>query len=685
MRMSRTTAGLALAGVALGAAALTGGALIGGRARADAAPAAGPTQVGDFMLADQDLLAKQLYRMSDAKAVVILTYARGDRSLRADVPAVMALKAAYATKGVEFLALDSTLGDKREPVIADAKAAGLDMPILFDYEQLVGEELGVTRADEAIVIDPRTWTVAYRGPAGGAQTKAALDGLAAGQKVAMTAEPAHGGLIAFPERAHQASFARISYAQQIAPIIKEKCATCHQPGGVGPMALNSYEQIKGFSPMIREVIRTHRMPPYLADETVGQFRDDDRLSPEQMKTLVHWVDAGAPRGAGADPLAKIKFQAPEWPLGKPDVVVSVPPAKVPASGVLEYQHPVVENKMAEGRWMKATTFRVSDRAVVHHILTGVVPEDYKPGQQVSEAQWGASLGGYGPGRGSNIEPQDTGVWVPPSGGIAFQNHYTPYGRETVENTQMGLYFYPKGQEPKYILRTFLIADFSIEIPANTEQHHEIAYVEFPKEAILYGITPHAHKRGASTSLAIRYPDGHEKMLIALPRYDFNWQYEYFLKDPLKIPAGAKIIARWTYDNSKRNPANPEPNKVVHWGEQTTDEMFATYLHYRWTDETVQHPMEANEKALQANLLFGVLDDNIDGKLTPNEMRGQLGDMLKKYLPLIDTNKDGAIEPAEWAAAQKLLPKGRRGGGGGMPMPAAPAKTAALPAAAGGSR
>ena len=688
MTLSAKAARIGFASLALGLGAL---ALGGAAPQAIAQSAtAGPTQVGDFMLADQNLLAKQLYRMADAKAVVIVTYAPGDSVLKAAAPALMAMKTAYAPKGVEFLALDSHLGDKRETVIADSRAAGLaDLPILFDYEQLVGEELGVSRAAEAIVVDPRTWTVAYRGPVSGEHVRAAIEGLVAGQKIAMGAEPAKGGVIAFPELAHKASFSRISYAQTIAPIIKDKCATCHQPGGVAPMALNTYEQVKGFSPMIREVIRTHRMPPYLADETVGEFKDDDRLSPLQMKTLVHWIDGGAPRGTGADPLAKVHFQAAEWPLGKPDLVLNVPPAKVPASGVLEYQHPVVENKMAEGRWMKATTFRISDRSVVHHILTGVVPENYKPGEQVSEAQWGASLGGYGPGRGSNIEPKDTGVWVPPSGGVAFQNHYTPYGRETVENTQMGIYFYKKGEEPKYILRTFLIADFSIEIPARTESHPEVAYVEFPNDAILYGITPHAHKRGASTNLTIRYPDGHEKMLIALPRYDFNWQYEYFLKEPMKIPAGSKIIARWTYDNSIRNPANPDVTKTVHWGEQTADEMFATYLHYRWADETVAKPRLDHEKALQGNLLFGVLDDNIDGKLQVSELRGQLGDMLKKYLPLIDTNKDGMIDPAEWAAAQKLLPKGRRGGGGGggaAPMPPAE-KTALTPVAAtsGGGR
>jgi hypothetical protein len=273
---------------------------------------------------------------------------------------------------------------------------------------------------------------------------------------------------------------------------------------------------KGFSPMIREVIRTHRMPPYLADETVGAFQDDDRLTPDQIKTMVHWVEGGAQRGKGEDPLAKKNFKAPDWPLGKPDVIVEIPAIKIPASGVLDYTHPVVPNVMSEGRWMKATTFRVTDRQVVHHILTGAVDGNFKVGDEAVESRWGASLGGYGPGRGSNISPADTGTWMPPSGGIAFQNHYTPYGRETEEKTQMGIYFYPKGQEPKYVLRTFGIFDFTIAIPPGEEFHPEVATVTFPKDAILYGITPHAHHRGGSTSLAVRYPDGREEMLLALP-------------------------------------------------------------------------------------------------------------------------------------------------------------------------
>lgn len=632
-------------------------ALVAGVAALVVGPAHAAQTVDNFRLADQNLIARELYRFGDAKAVVLVAYASGDAQLRKDAPALAALKRDYAGKGVEMLAVASRLGEKREAVKKDAAAIGFDAPILFDYQQLVGEQLGVTRAAEVFVVDPKSWQVVYRGPTAGA--RAAVDGLVAGRPAAFTKVAAKGGAIAFPERAKAASFAKISYANEVAPIIQAKCATCHQPGGIGPMPLNTYEQVKGFSPMIREVIRTGRMPPYMADQTVGHFKDDDRLSPDQIKTLVHWIEAGAPRGEGEDPLAKIDFKAPDWPLGKPDVIVEIPPFTIPAQGVLDYQRPVVPSVMTEGRWMKATTFRVTDRQAVHHILTGVVDGEFKTGDTATETQWGASLGGYGPGRGSNINPDDHGVWVPPSGGVAFQNHYTPYGRETVEKTQMGMYFYPKGQEPKYVLRTMGIFDFSIVIPANTEEHHEQAYLQFPKDAIIYGLTPHAHHRGSSASVSVIYPDGREQMLLSLPRYDFNWQYEYFLAEPLKIPAGTKVVTRYTYDNSKRNPANPDPNKVVTWGEQSWEEMLATYLHYRWVDETVQDQKPDYDKQLQATLFMGAMDDNFDGKLQKAELKGQTGDMMAKFFGVIDKNADGALDPDELREAQKLMPRRRQ--------------------------
>jgi hypothetical protein len=686
MKTSRAIVGLGAVVTAVSTLALMASAQGVSNAKAEAPKVAAPARVDDFLLADQNLFGRQLYRMAQDKAVVLVTYASGDRQLHADAPALMALKAAYAGKGVELMAVDSRLGDRRDAVIADAKAAGLEMPILLDYEQLVGEELGVTRAAEVIVIDPRSWTIAYRGPADGA--KAALDALVAGEKVALASREPAGQLIAFPERARADTYAQISYAKAIAPIVEAKCTTCHQPGGIGPMPLTSYEQVKGFSPMIREVIRTHRMPPFEPDETVGQWKDDGRLSPDQMKTLVHWIDAGAPRGSGADPLKKISFQAPEWPLGKPDKIVEIPTMKVPASGVIDYQYPSVKNVMTEGRWLKASAFVVNDRQAVHHILSGVAPSDAPAGATVASSPFTTLLQGYVPGVGYQKMAQDSGLWVPAGSGLAFQAHYTTYGKATVENTKLGLYFYPKGEEPKYPRRTFGIFDFSIEIPAGDGDHKEVAYIEFPKDAVVYAFTPHSHKRGVSANVSIRYPNGKEELLLAMPRYDFNWQWDYVLAKPLNVPAGSKIITRWVYDNSTRNPGNPDPTKTVYWGEQSFEEMLAVYIHYHWAGETAKNPRDDYDKLMQANLMLDVMDDNMDGKLSLAELKGgpqSPGTMLKKFFPLIDTNHDGFIDAQELAAAMKLLPQRGRGGGKQAAAPAAPAAQpmpAATPTAGG---
>ena len=113
-----------------------------------------------------------------------------------------------------------------------------------------------------------------------------------------------------------------------------------------------------------------------------------------------------------------------------------------------------------------------------------------------------------------------------------------------------------------ITRSSVIVDTTIRIPANTGRHEESAYLHFPKDAALYYAFPHAHYRGQSSTLTIRYPDGSEKLLLSLPKYNFNWQRAYEFIEPVDIPAGSKLIARYTYDNTAQNPANPDPDRLA---------------------------------------------------------------------------------------------------------------------------
>jgi len=604
--------------------------------------------VGDFQLSDQRYIGRRLYKMEDAKAVVLVAYAAGDAQFRSDAPALKALKAAYGDKGVEFLIIDPRLGDTRAKLAADASAAGLGVPVLFDYEQLVGESLGLTRSAEVLVLNPKGWTVSFRGPIGSASTKKALDALVAGQPVTLVAQPAKGEAIAYPGK-QPAKWAEISYAKDVAPIVQAKCAVCHQPGGLGPMTLTNYEQIKGFAPMIREVLASHRMPPFQPDVTVGHWAPNEGLSSDQLKTMIHWIEAGAPRGPGEDPLAKIAFRAPEFKLGKPDLVLALPKVDVPATGVLPYQNPVVATGLTEGRWLKASEFLVTDKKVLHHVTTTLSSPGEK-GVMVRQESASGGIGGQGPGRVINLVPQDMGVWVPAGADIHAQTHYTPYGKPTTEATKMALYFYPKGQEPKYPMRTYGVYGTGILIPAGEEYHPELSYVDIPKEMWVYGLTAHAHVRGGSTQVSIVYPDGREELVLAVPRYDFNWQCEFYLEKPILLPAGSRIINRWTYDNSTRNHGNPDPKRDTPFGEQTTDEMLAFFIHYRWVGETVAQPHDDYDRLMAKGQLMGGLDQNLDGKLQVSELRGQVGEKLKTAFAALDKNHDGALDADELAAA-----------------------------------
>jgi len=600
---------------------------------AQKAPAAAVSApVNNFLLVDQNFEAHELYRLSDAKAVVIVTQANGDAVIRGLAPQLKALKAKYGPQGVEFFLLNSK--DKFDTVKPEADKAGYDWPVLIDDNQIIGESLGVTK----------TWrVVAKTAAADGAK---ALDAALAGQQVASDAS--RGAAVPMVQ------VTKVSYAKDVAPILEAKCVACHQEGGIGPMQLTSYQMVKGFAPMIREVIRTDRMPPYHADPHVGQFSDSKRLTSDEIKTIVHWVEDGAPRGDGADPLAAAKHVAQEWPLGKPDVILKIPSYTVPASGLVDYQRPAIMNPLTEGKWLRASTVKPGDRQAVHHVLTGWMPSMPEGGKS-SETRWQGSVGGYAVGAESEVMPANTGSYIPPSGAIGFQMHYTPYGKPTTDNSEIGLYFYDK--PPELIMHSVVVIDNSIDIPAGDGHHQEVAYVAFPHDALLYSAFPHAHYRATASDLWLYTPDGKKTLLVTLPRYDFNWQREYTFKTPVKIPAGSKLVAHYVYDNSKRNPHNPDPKINVTWGEQSWQEMFFTSVRYRWTDETATHRVNY-EAEMNANRLMGMMDDNIDGKLQKAELRGRVGEMLGKYFDVLDKDHDGSLDGVELAAAQQMM--GNRG-------------------------
>jgi mono/diheme cytochrome c family protein len=614
----------------------------------NAKPIAGAA-VDDFQLVAQDGVAYQLKYFKTAKAIVVVSQVNGDAGSRAAMKAVEAMKAQYP--GVEFMFLNSALPpkgkDNRDAIADEAKAQNISLPILDDSSQLTGEALGVTVAGEAFVVDPKTWKVAYHGPV--AKLSAALDAVVAGAPVPSADVAAKGTKIAFPARGAKLN---VSYAKDVAPILEAKCVACHSPNSIAPWAMTSYEMVKGYAPMVREAIKTDRMPPYNADPHVGQFQMDEELSTKEAQTIVRWIEAGAPRGEGDDPLkAAVKPRA-DWPLGKPDLVVDVPAYSVPASGVVDYQTPAVNNTLTEGKWLYATTFKPGDRKGVHHILAGWIPKLPEGGK--GNFSWDISMGGYAVGNESNTAPQGWATWVPAGGALSFQMHYTPYGKAYNDASKVAFYFQDKA--PERMMRQIVVVDPTIEILPNAGRHHERAYVKFPGDAYIYGAQPHAHYRGYSSKLTMITPDGKETLLLNMPKYDFGYQREYVFKDLIKVPAGSTLVADYLYDNSKNNPANPDPSATVHWGDQSFEEMLFTAIRFRWADETPAHKRDDLQKGLEATQLFGAVDDSMDGKLQLAELKSPMLKPFRDNFAMADTDHDGSLSPKEFQAASEYMQK-----------------------------
>lgn len=552
---------------------------------AGSAAALTPGQVVDnFRLLDHKGDSHELYYLSDMKAVVLMAQGNGCKASRAAVPELKALRDKYRDQGVEFLMINSNLSDTRDAIVKEAEEAGIDLPIMMDPTQIIGESLDLKRNGEVFVIDPQGWKVAYRGPVSskkGAHLAEAIDAVLAQQPVRTAQLDAPGCAIDMPEQKRRQQHAKISYEKTIAPILIDNCVTCHREGGIGPWQMSSYMMVKGFAPMIREVIRTERMPPWHADPHYGVFKNDRSLSQEEIKTLVHWIEAGAPRGNGPDPLAELKKHWPEWAMGEPDLVLEIPAFEVPATGVIPYQDVRIKNTIGRDVWLKAIDYVPGERAVVHHILGYSMPAATERARGLGAL--GVSIGGYVPGAAPIRYPEDTGVLLKKDAEFRFQIHYTTNGKAVQDKTRVGLYF--QDEAPKYPMRNTVLLDWRIKIPPHTKAYTASASQVIDRDILVYSLTPHSHFRGKASNFVATYPDGKQEILLSVPKYDFNWQTTYGFATPKLLPKGTKLTHSTTYDNSVQNKANPDPNIEVRWGEQSWEEMLYGNVSFRYVDDT----------------------------------------------------------------------------------------------------
>ena len=541
-------------------------------------------RVGDFSLLDQNGYHHSMSWYDDHKMIALLVQANDSQAAADALPAFDALKAKYDSQGIEFMMINSMGKLNRNAVLAKATEYGVDIPILMDDARVISEALGIERAGEVILYNPRSFVVEYRGSV--TASEKAIQEILAGEEVSSTLVTTNGPALSY------AATAVPSYTADIAPILAENCATCHREGGIAPFAMDSHTMVQGWSPMIREVLMTKRMPPGQIDGHIGEFINDRLITNEEVRNVIAWVDAGAPRDGNIDPLTALSWSTSKWSLGdEPDYIIKVPSQQVAATGVLEYRDVAIKIDLdGKDRWVRGNEYIPGDRTVLHHTINSLsFPEEEGKRQRTlgRSNPDKASMTAYIPGGTAAFNPPNTGGLLKDGSILNLNLHYTTNGRETTDESEIGLWFYPEGEIPAERMSGRCACIFPntwTNIPSNDPAFEQTATITIGKDANIHSFLPHMHFRGKYMRFYADYPDGSSEELINIAQYNYAWQMSYTYAEPKFVPAGTKITAVGAFDNSAQNPANPDPERTVPWGQQSWDEMFFGAVQWKNIDQ-----------------------------------------------------------------------------------------------------
>jgi mono/diheme cytochrome c family protein len=426
--------------------------------------------------------------------------------------------------------------------------------------------------------------------------------------------------LVFPATAMAAdSPKQVTFTKDVAPIFQAKCESCHRPDNMAPMSLRTYEEVRPWVRSIAQRVGTHQMPPWHIDKTIGiqKFKNDRSLSDDQIETILAWVAAGAPKGDPKDmPAPKVWADDTGWQLaakyGQPDLIIKSPEYTMPAVAQDAWWRPSVPTGLTEPRWVRAIEIRPvgkGARKITHHALARLQQnEEMDPALFTNDPnvagdglfmEWAVGK------NGDEMRP-DSGRLMLPNSKIVWEMHYHAVGEEISAHTELGVYFYPKGQEPKHREVLALFNTFSsggpglgrgLDIQPNKVTTTE-SFVTLRENARIENFQAHMHLRGKGMSMEALYPDGRREMLSQVADFNFNWHNMYIYADdaaPL-LPKGTMLHFIAWYDNTTNNKVNPDPDQWVGWGDRTVDEMGHAWINITYFKDDEFKAEQAKRKA-----------------------------------------------------------------------------------------
>jgi Copper type II ascorbate-dependent monooxygenase, C-terminal domain len=384
-----------------------------------------------------------------------------------------------------------------------------------------------------------------------------------------------------------------TFYKDVLPILQSHCQNCHRAGEIAPMPLETYDQTRPYAHSMAHAVEMKMMPPWFADPRYGHFANDPSLSAEEIATISNWAEAGAPAGDPHDAPPARKWIG-GWNIPPPDLVVKMPkPVPIPADGEVEYTYEIVPTAFKEDRWIQMSEFRPGAPAHVHHAVVYIRPPDspWLRHAPVGEPFTASSLTNpdekrqahettsdlllvYAPGSSPDLWPDGQAKFVPAGSDLVFQMHYTTNGTAAEDQTSIGIVFAKTA--PKQRVVTLQLNNHALIIPPGADNFRVEVQGTLPGDATLLSFFPHMHLRGKRFEYDIIHDDGSAEVLLRV-NYHFHWQLSYKLAEPRLLKAGTKLRAIAWYDNSRNNPHNPDPEKTVTWGDQTSDEMMVGFF------------------------------------------------------------------------------------------------------------
>lgn len=571
--------------------------------------------ISDFSLPDLDGRSIVLSELVSKHQAVVLVFSGIDCPVgNLYAPRLVELEKRFRDRGVAFLSINSNAHETIDQVKAHASEFSITFPVVKDWNNKLADRLRIERIAEVLVIDSKS-RLRYRGAVDDQYARGAfkpdptkhylteaisavlddrpvpvtvssvvtcpIDRVAPEGLQRRLRRPTEevARLRRRPAPENQIT-AEVNYARHAAPILKQKCQQCHRPGEVAPFSLLTYDDAQRWAESIYEVVEQGLMPPWHADPRFGHFVNDRSLTDQDRATLMAWVDQGAKSGdlAQAPPPAD---SVQGWTIGPPDLVYEMPESfDVPTDGQLPIQKFIVPTGLTADAWVSAAQAMPGDRAVVHHICVFVIDPSQENGHaadQESRRRERPELVCYAPGDMPSVFPEGVAKRIPAGALLEIQVHYQPIGVPRFDRSAVGIRL-ARGPITK-LAHTRGVANRDLVLAPGASNVEVRATYTMLESGYLLSMTPHMHYRGRDMQYEAIYPDGTREILLSVPCYDFNWQNVYRLATPKVLPKDTRIECVAHFDNSTKNPANPDPTKEVRWGEQSTDEMMIGYFDY----------------------------------------------------------------------------------------------------------